>query len=119
MGFLQKLKSLFSGGKGGASQGQANILDFYVRCDRCGETIHGQINLNHDLSVHYEGDDTFYFCRKGLVGGGETRCFQQVTVEYTFDARRTVIERRVQGGRFVDSTTDEGASPATSPADGG
>ena len=99
MGFLKKLaKSLFGSGGGRPSP----LLDFYVRCDSCGEVIHGQINLSNDLSVQYEGDDQFYFCRKGLVGSGETRCFQQVTVEYTFDARRQVIERRVEGGRFVE-----------------
>lgn len=108
MGFLQKLaKSLF--GEGGG-QRQGAILEFAVRCDRCGEVIHGQINLQYDLSVQYEGDDQFYYCRKGLVGGGETRCFQQVIVEYTFDARRQVIERRAAGGRFVDS--DETAASA-------
>ena len=106
MGFLKKIaKSLFGGGPGGRP---APMLDFDVRCDRCGEVIHGQINLNNDLSVQYEGDDRFYFCRKGLVGSGETRCFQQVIVEYTFDARRQVIERRVEGGRFVDPSQLDG-----------
>ena len=119
MGLLDKLKTLFSGGKSGGSQRTGSILDFYVRCDRCGEIIHGQINLANDLSVRYEGDDTFYFCRKGLIGGGETRCFQQVTVEYTFDARRTVIERRVEGGRFADPPVDQDASSAPGSASGG
>jgi hypothetical protein len=99
MGFFKKIaKSLFGGG----GQRQAPMLEFDVRCDQCGEVIHGEINLHNDLSVQYDGDDQFYFCRKGLVGGGKTRCFQQVIVEYTFDARRTVIERRVEGGRFVE-----------------
>jgi hypothetical protein len=119
MGLLDKLKALLSGGTGGGSHRPGSILDFYVRCDSCGETIHGQISLANDLSARYEGDDTFYFCRKGLVGSGETRCFQQVTVEYTFDARRTVIERRVEGGRFVDSPTDEGTASAADLAEGG
>ena len=108
MGFLRKIaKTLFGGGAG---QRPASMLDFAVRCDRCGEVIHGQINLSNDLSVQYEGDDMFYFCRKGLVGSGETRCFSQVTVEYTFDARRQVVERRAEGGRFVDpSPPDDSA----------
>jgi hypothetical protein len=98
MAFLDKLKKLFSGGAGSS----APLMDITVRCDRCGETIHGQINLHNDLSVRYEGDDQYYYCRKGLVGGGETRCFQEVIVEYTFDGQRRVIERRVEGGQFVD-----------------
>jgi hypothetical protein len=108
MGFLKKIaKTLFGEGAGGRS---ASLLDYYVRCDRCGEVIHGQINLSNDLSVQYEGDDQFYFCRKGLVGGGETRCFQQVIVEYTFDARRQVIDRRVEGGRFVEPGSPDGSA---------
>ena len=99
MGILDKLKKLFSGGAAG---GGAPLLDVTVRCDRCGEIIHGQINLHNDLSVQYEGDDQHYYCRKGLVGGKETRCFQEVVVEYTFDAQRKVIDRRIEGGRFVD-----------------
>jgi hypothetical protein len=108
MGFLKKIaKTLFGGSTG---QRASSMLDFDVRCDRCGELIHGQINLSNDLSVQYEGDDQFYFCRKGLVGGGDTRCFQQVIVEYTFDARRQVIERRVEGGRFVEPASPDGSA---------
>ena len=108
MGFLKKLaKTLFGEGAG---HRQAPVLDFAVRCERCGEVIYGQINLHNDLSVQYEGDDQFYFCRKGLVGSGETRCFNQVIVEYTFDARRQVIERRAEGGRFVDSNLPSGSA---------
>ena len=99
MGFLDSFKSLFS-----SSEGQDKTGYYvYVRCDRCGEIIHGQINLHNDLSVQYEGDDQYYYCRKGLVGGRETRCFQEVVIEYTFDAQRNVIDRRIEGGRFVDS----------------
>jgi hypothetical protein len=97
MGFLDKLKKLFSGGTGGS----ASLLDVTVRCNRCGEIIHGQINLHNDLSVQYDGDTTYYYCRKGLVGTGENRCFQEVVIEYTFDANHNVIDRQIQGGQFV------------------
>jgi hypothetical protein len=100
MEFLKKIVKSLLGSGGGVRR--SPMLDFDVRCNRCGEVIHGQINLNNDLSVQYDGDYRTYFCRKVLVGSGETRCFQQVTVEYTFDAQRTVIERRVDGGRFVE-----------------
>jgi hypothetical protein len=94
MGFLAKLKKLFSGG--GSSP---PMLEVAVRCNRCGEVIHSQISLHNDLSLQ---DDDTYYCRKGLVGGGDTRCYQQVVVEYFFDANRNVVDRRIQGGQFVD-----------------
>jgi hypothetical protein len=99
MGFLRKLKQLFSAGA------SSPLLEVVVRCNRCKEIIHGQINLHHDLSVQYDGDDTHYYCRKGLIGSGENRCFQQVVVEYTFDGNRNVIDRQIEGGQFVDEGT--------------
>jgi len=96
MGFLRKLKQLFTAAP------QSPLLEVVVRCNRCKEIIHGQIHLHHDLSVQYDGDAAHYFCRKGLVGSGENRCFQQVVIEYTFDGSRDVIDRRIEGGQFVD-----------------
>jgi len=100
MGFLKRLKSLFAPTSG------APLIELVVRCNRCKEVIHGQINLHNDLSVQYEGDTTTYFCRKALMGAGDNRCFQQVVVEYTFDANRNVIEKRIEGGQFVDQEAD-------------
>ena len=96
MGFLDRLKKIFS------AKPSSSLYDIVVRCNRCKEIIHGQINLHHDLSVQYTGDVTQYYCRKGFVGSGENRCFQQITVEITFDANRNVIDRRIEGGQFVD-----------------
>jgi hypothetical protein len=97
MGFLGKLKKLFAVGTT-----TAPMLEVVVRCDRCGEVVRSQINLHHDLSLRDDDGGRIYFCRKGLVGGGSTRCFQEVIVEYTFDANRRVIDRRIEGGRFVE-----------------
>ena len=98
MGFLDKLKKFF----GNAGGRNALLLDVVVRCNRCGEVIRGQIYLRNDLSVEYGGDGIQYFCRKGLVGSGDSYCFQTVVVEYTFDANRNVIDRRIEGGTFID-----------------
>jgi hypothetical protein len=95
MRFLDKLRTLVS------PQTRSIRLDVTVRCGRCGEVVRTQINLHHDLSVRY-GEGTRYYWRKGLVGSGGNRCFQRITVEYDFDADRTVIGRRVDGGSFVD-----------------
>ena len=96
MGFFQRLKQFLT------PEQKPPLLDFDVRCARCGEIIHGQIHLYNDPSPEYQGDEVYYTCRKGLVGSGETRCFQEVVVEYTFDAERNVIERRIEGGEFLD-----------------
>lgn len=101
MRFLEKLRPLFS------PQPSSSRLDVAVRCSRCGEVIHAQIDTRNDLSAQYGQDGPRYSCRKVLMGSGENRCFQQVVVDYTFDADRNVIDRRIEGGSFVDQEDEE------------
>jgi hypothetical protein len=56
--------------------------------------------LDNDLSLEYEGDQTVYFVRKGLVGNN--RCFQQIEVELKFDSSRQLLEQQVTGGQFTN-----------------
>lgn len=91
MGFIKKLFG------GGTPSSNADFYTFTVRCDRCGETIGGKVNLNNDLSLDDEGG---YHVRKVLIGSG--RCFQQVEVILKFDASRQLQEKQVSGGKFVE-----------------
>jgi hypothetical protein len=101
MRLIEKLKPLFS------PQPSSFHLDVAVRCSRCGEVIHARIDTRNDLSVQYGQRGTHYFCRKVLMGSGGNRCFQQIVIEYTFDADRNVIDRRIEGGSFVDQEDRE------------
>jgi hypothetical protein len=91
MGFLKKLFS------GGATSSSSDFFTFNVRCDRCGETIEGKVNLNNDLSLDDEGG---YHVRKVLMGSG--RCFQRIEVTLKFDATRQLSDKQVSGGKFVE-----------------
>jgi hypothetical protein len=91
MGFFKKL---FSGGTASSS---SDFYTFNVKCDRCGETIEGKVNMNNDLSLDDEGN---YFVRKVLMGGG--RCFQQIEVTMKFDASRQLQEKQISGGKFIE-----------------
>jgi hypothetical protein len=88
------LKKLFGGG------GTSSTSDYYtftVRCDRCGETIEGRVNLSNDLSMDDEGG---YLIRKVLIGSG--RCFQQIEVTLRYDSARNLQEKEISGGKFVE-----------------
>jgi hypothetical protein len=91
MGFLKKL---FSSGSASSS---SDFYAFNVRCDRCGETIAGRVNLSNDLSIDDEGG---YCARKVLVGSN--LCFQQIEVTLRFDAARKLQEQQISGGKFVE-----------------
>jgi hypothetical protein len=96
MGFLQNLLKSFSGG------GTASAYPLKVKCNRCGEILTARVNMANDLSVEYSpaGTPQSYSCRKVLQGGG--RCFQQVEVILKFDSRRSLQEKEIHGGTFVE-----------------
>lgn len=91
MGFLKKLF-----GSGTLSSG-SDFYTFFVKCDRCHETIEGRINMSNDLSLYDEGG---YFVRKVLIGSG--RCFQQIEAMFKFDASRKLQDRQISGGEFIE-----------------
>jgi len=90
------LKNLFGGS---TSPSPANFYSFAVKCNRCGETIEGRINLSNDLSIDYEDGQESYFVRKMVMGSGH--CFQQVEIELKFNASKQVIDKQIHGGMFV------------------
>ena len=94
MGFL---KNLFGGG---SARSEKRYYTFQVKCNRCGEILEGRVDLDNDLSIEYEDDQTVYFVRKGLIGNN--RCFQQIEVELKFDSSRQLLEQHVNGGQFIN-----------------
>ena len=93
MNLLQKLF-------GGSSTGpQKHDYIFSVKCLRCGEIIHGRVNLDNDLSVEYEDGGDVYYARKILMG--ENKCFQRMEVELKFTSGRELLEQHITGGEFI------------------
>ena len=86
-------KNLFSSG---LAKPDNKYFTFHVKCNRCGETLEGRVDLDNDLSLSDTGDG--YFVRKGLMGSN--LCFQQIEVELTFDSSRQLVEKTITGGKF-------------------
>ena len=91
MGFLKKLFG------GGTPSSNIDFYTFRVKCDRCGETIEGKVNLSNDLSL---SDESGYHVRKVLMGSG--RCFQRIEVTLEFDGSRQLQEKQISGGQFLE-----------------
>jgi DNA-directed RNA polymerase subunit N (RpoN/RPB10) len=73
---------------------------FSVRCNRCGESIQGQVDLRNEPSLELDDNGkASYLCRKVLMGNG--RCFQQIEVVFRFDDDRRLVNREITGGEFV------------------
>ena len=97
MDLLKKLATLFA-----VSSPSGHWYSLSVQCNRCGEVIQAQVNLSNDLSIEFGQDEKVsgYFCRKVLIG--QQRCFQQIEVTLTFNANHKLIDRKIEGGKFVE-----------------
>jgi DNA-directed RNA polymerase subunit RPC12/RpoP len=95
MGLLKKLSQLFAG------DSESNIHREYVRCSHCGEKIAVRVNLSSELTPQYGEGEGAYHVRKGVLGSGETRCFQIIEVDLYFDQNRRLISRYITGGEFI------------------
>jgi hypothetical protein len=71
-----------------------------VQCNRCGEIIHGRVDMFNELSIEYTGDANTFHCRKVFMGKG--RCFQQIEVALIFNANRKLTDKQIEGGKFVE-----------------
>ena len=73
----------------------------YVQCDRCNEKLRSRIHLHNDLSIRYGKTpraDT-YISQKTIIGSGS--CFQPIELTLVFDDQRKVINREIEGGRYI------------------
>lgn len=100
MGFLDSLKSLFSGVEGQDRDGYW----IYVRCRRCGEVIKTCLDLRSSLSIRDEGG---FIVRKTLIGS--QHCFQRIEVTLIFDDNRQLVEREIAYGDFITAEEFEAA----------
>jgi len=99
MSFLKKITSLLF--EGGEREGEGDVHWEYVRCSRCREKIPVRVDLRSELTPEYEAGEGAYYVRKGVIGSGETRCFQMIEVELFFDTNRRLASRYITGGEFI------------------
>ncbi len=85
-----------------APSNPGKFYEFDVKCKRCGEIIHGQVNVNNEPSLEFdEQGKAYFFCRKVLIG--QNLCFQQIEATFKFNEQRGLLERQITGGEFADS----------------
>ena len=82
-----------------------NLLWYYVRCKRCGETVAVMARKGYDLVEEYEesgGSDapTGYSLFKDVMGRSDT-CFQQMRIEIHYNTSYEEQSRHIEGGRFI------------------
>ena len=74
---------------------------FAVKCKRCGEVIHGQVNVNNEPSLEFDDQGKPYYTRRKVLDGNQL-CFQQIEVTFKFNDLRGLLDRQISGGEFVE-----------------
>jgi hypothetical protein len=110
MGFLSNLLSTLGLGRK-ASSGDRGVY-YYVRCDRCKETIRFRVDPLWDLGTADGGGFVVTKQVMGEMRPGQ-KCFRTIEVTLTFDDRREETERSITGGTFVTAEDYEREHPAT------
>jgi hypothetical protein len=96
MGFLDGLRKAL----GGSTSSGGDVYWIYVRCRRCGEPLLGRVDLRNEPSLADDGEN--WIVRKGLIGSGQSRCYQVVEVTLTFDAaKQHVLAGEAAGGELI------------------
>ena len=94
MNFFQKLLTPQTANRG-------TFHTFAVKCSRCGEIIHGRVNVNNEPSLEIDESGKEYFiCRKVLMGN--QLCFQRIEVVFKFNEARGLLDQEITGGKFVE-----------------
>ncbi|MGD2163163.1 MAG: hypothetical protein PVI81_05275 [Anaerolineales bacterium] len=80
----------------------SGALPIYVRCNRCGEGLKVDINLQNDLSVEYGASSSKdrYHVHKTIIGSN--LCFQRIQMDLQFNSRKQIIAEEINGGRRID-----------------
>ncbi|WP_376791183.1 hypothetical protein [Thermoflexus sp.] len=68
----------------------------YVQCGRCGSPVAVRADRRYDLNLDETG--TGYVLIKEIM---DDRCFRLMRAEVHLDAQYQVIERTIEGGRFL------------------
>lgn len=120
---MKFLKRFLAGSGGDAdSSGDAdpNLLWYYVRCNRCGETVVVMARKGYDLVEEYEESGssdapTGYSLFKDVMGRSDT-CFQQMRIEIHYSTDYEERSRHIEGGKFITAEEHRaGANGAEQP----
>lgn len=103
---MKFLKRFLSGqSNDGEPAADPNLLWFYVRCQKCGETVAVMARKGYDLVEEYEesgGSDapSGYGLFKDVMGRSDT-CFQKMRIEVHYNVKYEEQSRHVRGGEFI------------------
>lgn len=92
MGLFDFIKNIFSGDK------QADVIDFYVRDDKCGNEIKIVFRKGYDIVREYGDGDEAYSVRKVAICD---ECYNKINISLKFDNKYNIVSQDVENGEII------------------
>jgi hypothetical protein len=111
MGFLKKLKDILLGTKSGKPRDPDGIY-FHVQCEKCGAPLRIRADKRHDLQRDYDTGE--YVLHKEMM---DNSCFNLMQATIRFDASYNIVDREIDGGKFITKEEFEAHQPTSDSDD--
>ena len=96
MGIIDKIKSIFTGANNGK---EANLIDIYIKDDKCGNQMKLLFRKSYDIQKVYEDNrEAAYEIKKVVVCDN---CYNKIDLHLEFDKGYNVIMQEVKAGEII------------------
>jgi hypothetical protein len=93
MGFIDKIKSIFSGGS------QSKLIDVYIEDDKCGNRMKLLFRKSYDIQKVYEDNrEAAYEIKKMVVCDN---CYNKIELHLEFDKRYNITNQEIKDGKII------------------
>ena len=94
MGFLDKIKSIFSGGS------QSKLIDIYIEDDKCENQMKLLFRKSYDIQKVYEDNrEADYEIKKVVVCD---KCYNKIELNLEFDKKYNIINQEIKDGKIIN-----------------
>ena len=105
MKFFKRFFSESSDDRKFVTDADPHLFWYYVRCNKCGETVAVMARKGYDLVEDYEESGNSdapvgYSLFKDVMGRSDT-CFQQMRIEIHYSTSYKEQSRHIVGGKFI------------------
>jgi hypothetical protein len=93
LGFSDFIKKIFTPVK------QGNLINFYLKDEKCGEKIKLLVRKSYDIQRIYEdSEEADYRLNKVVICNS---CYNKINVKIDFDKRYNIIDSQIDGGKII------------------
>jgi len=93
LGLFDFIKNIFQ------PSGQGNLINFYIKDEKCGDKIKLLVRKSYDIQKIYEENEEADFRLKKVVICN--KCYNKINLRIDFDKRYNIIDSQLDGGSII------------------